>query len=296
MSTLWRAFAKINLGLSVLDKRGDGYHNVRTILQTIDLHDEIYVSSSDHFQFISIEGPADESNLVVQAVKAFESETAIPVLLRLELKKQIPSGAGLGGGSADAAATLMGLNRWFGNPLPGERLQKLLADLGSDVPFFSVGGLAVALGRGDQLFPLPDQTAYWLVLVNPRLSVLTADAYSWLTPSNESNKIFCFCVRFVPPHGSAEPFGDCQPNDFERSLFRRFPELDEIRRKLSASGAFHAALTGSGSTLFGRFRTKEEAEEAVTTLSTDFAVRLVKPLGRSEYFRRLFEEKIDTLI
>ena len=293
MSTVWRAFAKVNLDLRIVGRRGDGYHEIRTILQAIDLNDEIHVSPSKSFSFTATEGPRDEENLVVRAVRAFEAETSITVSLRLDLDKRIPSGGGLGGGSADAAATLMGLGRWYGVQLPGERLHQLLAGLGSDVPFFALGGRALGIGRGERLFPLPDDADYQLLLVDPGLSIPTTEAYSWLTLSGESNNIFCFCARFVPPQGSVEPFGDFLLNDFETPLFRRYPELDEIKRKLSASGAYHAALTGSGATIFGRFRNQADADKAAADLGREFDVKLARPLRRSEYFSRMFEESPD---
>ena len=290
MHTVWRAFAKINLDLRVLGKRPDGFHDIRTLLQVIDLHDEIRVSPAGGFHFTTNSAPNDDSNLIVRAVRAFERETSVGVKLHFAVTKKIPSGAGLGGASADAAVTLLGLARWFNREIPGERFQRMLSDLGSDVPFFSVGGRAVATGRGEELFPLRDWTDYWLVLVSPGFSVPTSEAYSWLTPSVESNKIFSVCARFVPPHGFAEPVSDSQPNDFEPPLLRRFPELAEIKRKLSASGARYAALTGSGSTIFGVFRTEEVAEAAAATLGSDFDVRLARPLGRTEYFERMFSD------
>ena len=293
MSTVWRAFAKVNLDLRIVGKRADGYHEICTILQAIDLNDEIRVSPSRSFRFTSSEGPRDEANLVVRAVRAFEAETSIVVSLWLDLEKRIPPAAGLGGGSADAAVTLMGLCRWYGVQLPGERLHQLLADLGSDLPFFTLGGRALGIGRGERLFPLPDDSEYWLLLVNPGISVQTREAYSWLTLFGESNNIFCFCSRFVPPQGSVEPFGDFLLNDFETPLFRRFPELAEIKRKLSASGAYHATLTGSGATIFGRFRNQREADKAASDLDQEFDVKLTRPLRRSEYFSRMFEGSPD---
>ena len=125
------------------------------------------------------------------------------------------------------------------------------------------------------------------------MSIPTTEAYSWLTLSGESNNIFCFCARFVPPQGSVEPFRDFLLNDFETPLFRRYPELDEIKRKLSASGAYHAALTGSGGTIFGRFRNQADADKAAADLGREFDVKLARPLRRSEYFSLMFEESPD---
>jgi 4-diphosphocytidyl-2-C-methyl-D-erythritol kinase len=289
MKQTWRAFAKINLDLRVLGKRPDGFHDIRTLLQVIDLHDEIRVSSAKAFHFTTTAGPEDDSNLIVRAVRAFERETSIGVNLDFAVSKKIPSGAGLGGASADAAVTLLGLSRWFNRQMPGERFQTILSELGSDLPFFSVGGRAVATGRGEELFPLKDWTDYWLVLVSPGFSVPTSEAYSWLTPPRDSNKIFSFCVRFVPPHGFAEPVSDFQPNDFELPLLRRFPELAEIKRKLSASGARLAALTGSGSTMFGVFGNEASAARAASSIDRRNNVRLSRPLGRVEYFERMFD-------
>lgn len=284
----WRAFAKLNLELRVLNKRPDDYYEIRTVLQTIDLHDEIHVFPAETFGFTSTAGPEDDSNLVVRAVRAFEKETSIDVGLRLNLVKKIPSGAGLGGGSADAATTLLGLDRRFRTNIPGERIHHMLLDLGSDVPFFAVGGCALAIGRGETLFPLPDEAAAWYVLVNPGLSIATADAYSWLTELDEFTTILGFCAHFVSPHGLTEPTRDARLNDFETPLFRRFPELAEIKRRLAASGARFASLTGSGATLFGQFSMESAARRAAETLGRELDVDLVRPLGRSDYFRRMF--------
>lgn len=285
---VWRAFAKVNLELRVLGERSDGYHEIRTLLQTIDLYDEIRVSPAETFEFIATEGPADASNLVVQAVRAFEEESSIRVGLRIELVKQIPSGAGLGGGSADAATTLLGLDRRFGTRIAGERLLGILRALGSDVPFFSVGGRALGVGRGETLFPLGDEADYWLVLVNPGLRIQTAEVYSWLTESVRFNNMLSFCARFVSPPEGTELAPETGPNDFEKPLFHRFPELAEIKRKLSDCGARFASLTGSGAALFGQFTQESDASEAVSVLGTELDVTLTRPVKRSDYFTKMF--------
>jgi 4-diphosphocytidyl-2-C-methyl-D-erythritol kinase len=288
MLRLWRAFAKINLDLRVLGKRSDGYHEVRTLMQTIDLHDDIRVSRADSFRFTTTSGPAGESNLVVRAVRCFEAETATPVRLALELVKRIPAGAGLGGGSADAAATLLGLSREFGVVVPGERLLHLLGTLGSDVPFFATGGSVLAVGRGERLFPMRDpDTPGWYVLVMPDLQIQTVDAYSWLTETSESNTILGFCARFVPRLGVTVPGPGARLNDFEAPVFHRFPELAEVKERLWAAGARSAALTGSGATLFGEFAGEAEAGRAAEALGRDYAVAVAGTVPRSDYFRRL---------
>ena len=286
---IWRAFAKVNLELRVLGERPDGYHEIRTVLQTIDLYDEIRVSPAKRFEFTASHGPGGDSNLVVRAVRAFEEATSIEVALRMELIKRIPSGAGLGGGSSDAATTLLGLDRRFGARLPGERLIGILETLGSDVPFFSVGGRALAVGRGERLFPLDDEADYWLVLVNPGLSIDTAEAYSWLTKSASFNNMLSFCARFVSPQGDAELVLETGPNDFETHVFRKFPELAEIKRKLLGSGARFASLSGSGATLYGQFSAESDARKAILELERELDVSLTRPVKRSEYFREMFK-------
>ncbi len=285
---VWRAFAKVNLELRVLGERPDGYHEIRTLLQTIDVHDEIRVSPARTFEFTASHGPTGDSNLVARAVRAFEEATNIEAQVRIELIKRIPSSAGLGGGSADAATTLLGLDRRFGTRLPGERLFAILEALGSDVPFFSVGGRALGVGRGERLFPLDDEADYWLVLVNPGLSVDTAEAYSWLTGSDSFNNMLSFCARFVSPQRDAELALETGPNDFETPLFRKFPELAEIKRKLLGTGARFASLSGSGAILFGQFSAESDAKKAVVVLERELDVSLTRPVKRSEYFREMF--------
>ena len=290
MSEVWRAFAKVNLELRILGKRPDSYHEIRTVMQTIDLHDEIHVSPADRFAFETGDGvPADESNLVVRAVRAFEHETGVGVGLRLNLVKRVPVGSGLGGGSSDAAVTLLGLARHYGIRIPGQRLRQVLRDLGADVPFFALGGRALAVGRGDELFPLPDSESLNMILVHPARQIQSGEAYSWLTELPESTTIMSFCARFVPAHGEGEPTPEARFNDFELPLFERFPELAEIKEELSTSGARMVALTGSGSTVFGTFLDEAQAELAAVKLAGRLRVTRARSLGRADYFRRMFD-------
>ena len=294
MSQLWRAFAKVNLDLRILRKREDGYHEIRSVLQTIDICDEIRVTPASTFRFTTSEGPDDESNLVVRAVRAFEAATSVEVRLHLDLTKRVPSGAGLGGGSADAAVTILGLGRWYGVGMPGDSLYRVLGELGSDVPFFGLGGRALVTGRGERVFPLPDarpdEVPIWFVLANPGFAISTADAYSWLTETFESITILGFCARFVPRLGSTEPAPNARLNDFEAPIFGRFPDLAEIKRKLSASGARRAALSGSGATLFGEFVSEAEAIRAARLLDRDCDVTLVRPVSRVDYLGKVFKD------
>jgi len=273
---LLRAFAKINLDLRILGRRKDGYHEVQTILQTIDWWDEIHLEPAARFHFSGPGTPEDETNLVVRAVRAYERVSGAEAPVEIRLTKNIPAGRGLGGGSSDAAVTMMGLQRLFKRALEPADVFRELRQLGSDVPFFTIGGKAEGTGRGDEVGRLDDETGYWLVLVDPALSISTAEAYSWLTVSSRSNTIEGFRGQWV--------------NDFEGPVFKRYPELAGIRDELVKLGAFRAALSGSGSAVFGQFTDQAEARGAEMALGARFGVKVTKPLPRLEYFQRMIEE------
>src|SRR5262245_22204436 len=186
---LLRAFAKINLDLRVLGRRDDGYHEIKTIFQAVDWCDEILLEPSSRFEFSSPGAPEDETNLVVRAVRAYERMAGMTAKVRIQLKKNIPIGRGLGGGSSDAAVTFIGLQRMFKRSLPFDQVPEVLSRLGSDVPFFALGGRAAGYGRGNDVYKLDDATDYWVLLVDPGVMIPTVEAYSWLTVPNESNTI-----------------------------------------------------------------------------------------------------------
>jgi 4-diphosphocytidyl-2-C-methyl-D-erythritol kinase len=282
---LLRAFAKINLDLRVLGRRDDGYHEIKTIFQAVDWCDEIVLEAADRFDFHASSGPADETNLVVRAVRAYERISGIKAHVRIQLKKNIPIGRGLGGGSSDAAATFIGLQRLFKLPLEFDKVPQALRDLGSDVPFFAMGGRAAGIGRGDDVYKLDDAVDYWVLLIDPGIVIPTAEAYSWLTVPDQSNTIEGFCGQ-----EPAECSGDVWTNDFEIPVFARYPELAAIKEELIALGAYRAALSGSGSTIFGQFQLVSDAVRAGSALEKRFRVKLAKPLPRWEYFQRIVEE------
>jgi len=291
---LLRAFAKVNLDLRILGLRPDGYHEVRTTLQTIEWFDEIRIELADRFEFVSSggthESPNDASNLVVRAVREFESAIGEPVNVHVELVKNIPSGSGLGGGSADAAVTLLGLQQICGKHLPSPEFLRCLRALGSDVPFFAVGGRAIGIGRGDEVIPEPelreDGAGDWLVIVLAGVRISTAEAYSWLTVSGESPTIKGFCTQSA---GGRE--AGLSTNDFEKVVFGRHPVLSEIKSELLRLGARQAALSGSGSAIFGLFAGEEDALKVASGLSRYGTVRVVRLLSRREYLRRIFVNK-----
>src|SRR5258708_6481458 len=250
------AYAKINLRLDILGKRADGFHELRTIFQTISLHDELRLRTSRQ-PGISLTIRGNESlskepfqnNLVYRAVDALRRELKIRGGVEIELKKTIPAGRGLGGGSSDAAAALLGTLRLAGRKLPAARLMELAASLGADIPFFLLGGRALGVNKGDEIYPLPDIQKRHILVVSPKeIHVPTPDAYRWLkarprglTKSATKHKLWKFRAQWWSAQGSG------LSNDFEEPVFRRHPRLAQIKRALLQKGAAEATLAGSGS-------------------------------------------------
>ena len=282
---LLRAFAKINLDLRILGRRHDGYHEVRTIFQAIDWWDEIVLEPAARFEFSSPGTPEDETNLIVRAVRAYERLAGITANVRIRVMKNIPIGRGLGGGSADAAVTFIGLQRMYKRSLLFDEIPQVLRNLGSDVPFFTLGGRAAGTGRGDEVYKLDDSVDYWLLVVDAGVVIPTAEAYSWLTLPDKSNSIEGFCAA-----GDSAWEPDVWTNDFEGPVFQRYPELAAIKDELLALGAYRAALSGSGSAIFGQFQMVSEAVRAASVMGRHFRVKVTKPLPRWEYFQRMVEE------
>lgn len=281
---LLRAFAKINLDLRVLGRRADGYHELKTIFQAVDWCDEIHLEPSARFEFSAPGTPEDETNLVVRAVRAYERLSGITANVRIEVRKSIPAGRGLGGGSSDAAVTFIGLQRLYKRSLPFEQVPEVLRNLGADVPFFTLGGRAAGYGRGDEVYKLDDATDYWVLLVDPDVMIPTVEAYSWLTVPHSSHSI----EGFAETDGQCA--GDVWTNDFEQPVFARYPKLAGIKEELLDLGAYRAALSGSGSTVFGQFQLISDAIRAGSAMAGRFRVKLAKPLARWEYFQRIVEE------
>jgi len=287
------AFAKINLRLDILGKRADGFHELQTIFQTISLHDELRLQASRRPGItLSIEGnrplsaePA-EKNLVYRAVNALRGELKIRGGVKIELKKTIPAGRGLGGGSSDAAAALLGYLRFTEKKLSSARLMEIGASLGADVPFFLLGGRALGVNKGDEIYPLPDIPRLHVLVVSPQeIHVPTPEAYRWvkarphaLTKSAGTSKLFEFCALCWSAQGSG------LSNDFERAVFRRYPRLDQIKRELLQRGAAEASLAGSGSAVFGVFPNPAMARRAAVGFPHDQTF-VCETVSRDRYAR-----------
>jgi 4-diphosphocytidyl-2-C-methyl-D-erythritol kinase len=261
-----RASAKLNLGLRVLYKRPDGYHELRTIFQTISLADDLEITfaraSSTSIEMLGT--PEIRDNLAERAARLVLEAAGKHGAVRLKLRKNIPAGAGLGGGSSDAAAILLSLPVLAGARIPMEQLLALAAKLGSDVPFFLYGGTALGLGRGEELYPLPDQPPQRALVVVPAIHSSTADAYrdlsETLTNIGLQNKLDSF-QRDVWGRGASGEKPSLI-NDFEGVVLARHPELAGIRERLRQAGAIRVAMTGSGSAIFGIFDNPGKLERA----------------------------------
>jgi len=286
-----RAFAKINLCLHVMGKRADGYHELRTIFQAISLHDTLDISITPGTSAVELgltsndETLVGPDNLVLRAIDAICRQIGFKGSVSVHLEKKIPVARGLGGGSSDAAAALIGMMRLTDCEVPLPRLMEIAAGLGADVPFFLFGGRALAVNRGDEIYPLPNGPKRTILVVSPRdIGVSTKDAYEWisaeLTRLSKPNRIWGFCALCWSRQGAGIS------NDFEGPVFSRYPRLGEIRDALLERGAADAALAGSGSAVFGIFRNPAQARRAARAFQED-SVFVVETLSREKYGRSL---------
>jgi 4-diphosphocytidyl-2-C-methyl-D-erythritol kinase len=288
---LLRSLAKINLDLRVLHKRADGFHELRTIFQTISLADTIEVEYQQGRTKLELKSNIDiPANLIVKAADISMHAMRAKGQLRIRLTKRIPLGGGLGGGSSNAAAVLLALPILLKKRLPLEKLMELAAELGSDVPFFLMGGTAIGLGRGTELYPLPDAQNWPGLLLTPEIHSSTAAAYAALqhkvldeVPGRILNKFQAAVIASQSPIANPQsPF----TNDFEAVVFHQHPQLKSMKGKLLKSGAWRAMMTGSGSALFGLFPSRELRDRAVGLFRRDFASDRVYPftmVNRSRY-------------
>lgn len=288
---LLRSLAKINLDLRVLHKRPDGFHELRTIFQTISLADTIEVGYQPGRSKIELKCNLDiPGNLIVRAVDTVMKVARATGQVRFTLTKRIPLGGGLGGGSSNAAAVLLALPKLLKKKIQFEKLMELGAGLGSDVPFFLIGGSAIGLGRGTELYPLPDVPSSPGLLIIPEIHSSTASAYAALNRqtldeppaaiiNNFQSVVLSACSPTLNPQSPAI-------NDFETVVFRQHPQLESLKGKLLKLGAWRAMMTGSGSAVFGLFPSRESRDRAAGLFRKDFARDRVYPfsmVSRSRY-------------
>lgn len=270
-----RAPAKINLFLNVIERRPDGYHNIETVYQSVDLADRLWLESVEGetvtLRCEDYDLPTDRNNLVVRAAELMCQRFPGRIGgMEITLEKQIPPGSGLGGGSADGAATLRAINEMFGLGLGAAELRDLAAEIGMDVPFLIEGGRAVGTARGDVIEPLPPGQPGWVVIIIPEVKISTRWAYEQvglLIPA-EAPGVRCFAEALA--RNSLESWVSQCFNVFEQVVFPVYPELQSIRDRLLAEGCAGAFLSGSGSALVGLAREKEVAERVACRLRQSF--------------------------
>lgn len=295
-----RAFAKINLGLRIVARRLDGYHDIRTLFQTVGLHDSLDIAITGRGAETSVGCddpgiPQGEGNLVYRAAELWRRERKFKGGIIVRLQKGIPAGSGLGGASADAAATIAGLERLSGDRLGIAARMGIAARLGSDVPFFLWGGRALGIGRGEEVYPLSDLPRRHCLIVFPGFSVSTAEAYQ------EAGRQVLGRLTGKPGNPtisllgewSSFPLLDWGPaeNDFERVVFARWPELARWKRQLIRAGAETASLTGSGSAVFGLFDSARKLAHAQRLAPRNWKTFRTRTISRAEYFRAVKSDK-----
>lgn len=287
------AFAKINLNLELLGRRSDGYWEIRTLLQTVTLHDRVRLRlTRDRRLVVRVPGggaPPGRANLVygllARACRALDIRHGVEV----ELEKNIPAGRGLGGGSSDAAAALVGLLRLTRTRLSLAELARLGGSVGADVPFFFLGGRALGVGRGEEVYGLDDHEPFHCLLLCPPHPIATRAAYTWasaarsraagLTPARRAAIIAGSQGALDAPWNTG--------NDFEPIVFSRFPELARMKAALLRAGAQPAGLSGSGSTVYALFSRRAAAERAAADWARAATVFAVETLPRARYQRAL---------
>jgi 4-diphosphocytidyl-2-C-methyl-D-erythritol kinase len=280
----------VNLDLRVLGTRADGYHELRTVLQSIELHDTLTcVERPGAFALkCRVSGvPLDDSNLVWRAAAALWrtlGRDGDPRDAVITIDKRIPMQAGLGGGSGNAAAALLALGRLWGGA-PVTLLREVASRIGADVPFFLSGGTALGLGRGEEIYPLVDLPPHWIVIVRPPFGVSTAEAYAWYDEDRTAGVKEPRELQILPvpwPSRAAQ-----MVNDLEVPVVRRHPEIGSLKGALREAGAVASVMSGSGSAVYGLFRTRAAADRAVKPLSrAGSRALLTRTLTRAEYERR----------
>ncbi len=280
-STIVNAPAKINLFLKVLGKREDGYHNIFSWFQAIDLFDRLIFEKHDSKISLVVEGrenlPTDKGNLIVRAAEMMFQKFELPGGLKIRLEKRIPIAAGLGGGSSDAASTIYAIGKLFGLDLSKENMEQLGLEIGSDIPFFFSSGQSEVTGRGEIIKDIRLPLEYHIVMLSPPITISTAESYGRLkldlTISNAN-------INFTCPNNFDELIGKIKGigNDFERMHLNSYPVLNEMKDALERTGAVLTRMSGSGPTVFGLFESMPEREDLQKITRGDWQALVVRPI------------------
>ena len=281
-----KSFAKINLGLEIVRRLRNGYHEIRTIFQSIDLYDVLKFSEIKEREIILTGNeksiPWDSINLIYKTAQLLKDYFSVKRGIKIEVEKNIPPGKGLGGGSSNSAMTFLALKKIWNLPIEKSKLIKFAKNLGADIPFFFYGGTALGLGRGDEIRVLDCETSYEILLILPDFSISTKEIYSkWdeliLTSKNKESKIYSF-LRDNKNFGSLK-------NELEEVVFRLYPELENIKKELLEKGAVTAMISGSGSSVFGIYFDREKIKRAKRNFDNKgFKCIIVSPISRRKYW------------
>ena len=278
-----RAYAKINLCLDVTHRRPDGYHELHSIMQTIDLHDTVTLHKSSRAGIeLSVDAknvPGDAGNLAYMAAQAVFREFALAGGLRITLEKRIPVAAGLGGGSADAAAVIRGMDTLYGLGMDTARMREIGLTIGADIPFLITGGTAVASGIGEILTPLPRLPDCQILLACPRLAVSTKWVFEHLSPDEIQAHPDVAAMADAIRHGNLDAVIAHMANVLEAVTIARHNIIGEIKQDLLALGAQAALMSGSGPTVFAIFYDHAAAQRAKTAMQGEYDVYLTTPIG-----------------
>lgn len=292
MSFSLPSFAKINWTLRVLGKRDDGFHELFTVFQTVSLCDVIYFAESEKLELTCEDAaiPTDGRNLIVQAARALQRVGGLNKGAFIHLEKRIPSPGGLGGGSSNAAVALIGLMQLWDVTVEDRLLNEIARELGSDVPFFLQGGTAIGTGRGEVIEPVDGRETSEMLIVTPDVDVSTREAFAGLDAATltnvDLNRILPVCRKEAD---GLDPLHSALTNDFERSVFSAYPEIERVKNTLIELGAANAAMSGSGASVFAVFDKKETRQAAKKALDHESTWRkfVVSTISRDEYSEAL---------
>lgn len=268
---IFKAYAKINLTLDILGTREDGYHEVAMIMQSIGLHDDLFLEKTDAGVELTVDNSelaADESNLCYKAAKLMTDEFKLHSGIKINLTKRVPMGAGLGGGSADAAAVIRGMNEIFSLNAPQEKLAEISAKIGSDIPFCIMGGTQFATGRGEILQKLPDFPKTYLVLIKPAFSVSTPRAYKMYDNTHSVKRPDNEGIIAALKNGDTNNIYSMMGNVLEAPIAKEYPEINEYKEMMMNEGAIFAQMTGSGSVVFAVANDMRSANKIAEAMKT----------------------------
>ncbi len=263
--------AKINVGLRIIRKRSDNYHDIETVFYPIHLADELEIVKADKHEFLSNINLEADANLCLRALHFFCERTGINAEVRMSLRKNIPIGAGLGGGSSDAAAVLLALQEIYGKPLSDIELFDIATELGADVSFFLKKVPSYATGKGEIIEPVKYHVNRYILTVTPDISVSTVLAYSLVKLSVQKARSLRDTIRELGEDFAG--YREAIVNDFEAPLFEKFPVIGQIKLEMYSSGAEFSLMSGSGSSVYGFFSSSADATAALNSIRGKFTLR-----------------------